>query len=136
MSCQLATSLLFLTNITHAYYVQAAWLHHAWVLVLTTSLLYHAAPDEARRQKAVLRRVDQGAVLVLVCVGAVYWCFIPFAFKVAALVLFGTCIVLYAYGFKNKCLCFAKPPYDRMWHSVMHVAAVIGHHLIMFGMWP
>ena len=132
----LVTSLLFLTNIVHAFYVQAAGLHHAWLVVLATSLLYHGyhgAPDS--RMKSLLRRIDQGAVAVVITVGAVYWWYVPTAFKVGSFALFGSCILFYAYGFYQRCFCFAEPPHDRTWHSVLHISASAGHHLLLGGLW-
>lgn len=128
------TSLLFITNVGHAFYARVTWLHHAWVLVLATSLLYHGAADDSNaKNKVLLRRIDQGAVIVLVTIGGVYWLLIPFAYKAGALALFAACVVFYGYGFYKRCYCFARPPYDKIWHSIMHVAAVAGHHIIISG---
>lgn len=132
MSLLVATSLLFTTNIVHAFYVRAPWLHHAWVLVLVTSLLYHTTP-RASANKEDARRLDQLAVGFLVLIGAVYWWGIPGfgLFKAGAFALFIACAVFYAYGFCNSCFCFARAPADSKWHGIMHVAASAGHHFIM-----
>ena len=128
------TALLFVTNIFHAHAIQASGLYYAWTIVLATSLLYHGSPDTCRI-KSTLRRVDQGAVACLVTVGGVYWWHLPMGTKMPPFFLFVSCLIFYAYGYCRRCFCFAKPPHDRAWHSVLHLTAVAGHHLLMYGMW-
>jgi len=121
------TPLMFITNVIHAYYVRAAALHHAWVVVLATSLLYHGRAAHGLEKHSnvhIYRAIDMTSVAGLVTIGAVNWWQLALFYKTATLALFASSVSLYVFG--------QTQPLNT--HAALHVSASLGHHLLLAGL--
>jgi hypothetical protein len=121
------SSLVFTTNMIHAFLAGFPLYSLLFASLTITSLIHHATYtvySNILDKLAILSIVmyggylmwnkrDQSRFLLSICV-----------------ITFLLCILFYIYGYMTRSYCFAKKNCDD-WHMLLHIVGSFGHHMIL-----
>jgi len=126
------SSLFFLTNVHHLSYKQHPYYKISFIILTTSSLLYHSFRDVI-----LFYYFDQLAVYNIILLGGYeYYKYINSEPKniyttssIINVLSFGAVIMLYFYGYctRENTTC----DYQDTCHSILHAITSIGHHAII-----
>jgi hypothetical protein len=115
------TGLLFLTNAVHAVYKRLYRYGLAFLALSITTFFVH----QEQYTTDLTWYLDQSAILVVVCCGAVYVVYAKIPLQIIAVV----CIAAVLYLDKT-----GRDDWDPEEHKWIHMLSSIGHHAILLGL--
>jgi len=115
------TGLLFLTNAIHAFYKRLYGYGLAFLALATTTFFFH----QEQYVTDTIWYLDQSAILVVVCCGAVYVVYGALWYQIAAVACIATVMYLDKTG---------REDWNPEEHKWIHMLSSVGHHAILLGL--